>query len=159
MEKIVLKRKKFANHQLMMALQKLASTSFDTKTAYSVKKVIDAIQIEMKKTQTECLELLGKFASKDDKGELERTEDFKFKFATPELEKEYDVAEAAFGEFDVVIERAPLAVSTIANARFTPSEIDILENIVDFSGMETPPGLTADDLAKMQASGNVLQMK
>lgn len=113
------------------SIQKLTSQSFNARIAYAIKKIADKMHQQRNKIQAEYRELIEKFGTKDEKGELVLIGENKEGFDVPaERMEEYKAAEKAFGETQFTIDRPQLTLEEISKVEFTPAELGHLDPLI-----------------------------
>ena len=116
---ITLKYNSFMAYPFVQSFQKLSSQSFGMQTAYKIKLIGEKLMKQREKVQGEYRELVEKYATRDEKGEMvhpdpKDTNGFDVK---PELMEEYKAAETAFGLREFTVNVSQLTVKELDRER------------------------------------------
>lgn len=129
---IKLKYSQFMAFPFSQSVQKLTSQNFPAKTAYQMKLLVEKMQKKREQISGEYLQIVNRFASKDDKGEIvhPNPEDKNGFDIKPELMDEYKKAELAFGDTEFTLNVSQLSLDDLAKLEFTPAEMDQLSPLI-----------------------------
>lgn len=128
------------------AMGKLMNTAMDTKTAYNLTKIKNAITTKIDTIRTEFRkDIIEKYGKRDEAGKLLTNDANPDAFAPDEKTfEEFLVAEKAFSERTFTLDRFQIAYDMLPPGTFSPNEIEALDGVVDFEGLMTEK--TADIL-------------
>ena len=129
---ITLKYNSFMAYPFVQSFQKLSSQSFGMQTAYKIKLIGEKLMKQREKVQGEYRELVEKYATRDERGEMvhpdpKDTNGFDVK---PELMEEYKAAETAFGLREFTVNVSQLTVKELEKCEFTPAELSQLDALI-----------------------------
>lgn len=113
------------------AMGKLSSCAeYKMKVGYNIMRLAKVLEAELKKSQTEWIELASKYVQKDEKGNFKITpEGFEFiegvdgEVAKKEIE--------AFGLKEVIVDRFKLKLDDIEKAKLTPADMSAVDMLLD----------------------------
>lgn len=112
-------------------LQKLSKTQLKAKTAWQVSKVLKLAEEEMQTFNDTRMEVLKKYAEKDENGELITDENNNCKII-PEKISEFndELTELLDNEIELNVNK--INIEDLNDIDFTPAEINSLEAFIDF---------------------------
>lgn len=123
---------KITNQNFTRAIQKLASLPLPTKTAYNVKKMVDAIQTARKTVSTAFEQVVQEYGQKDADGKLVRPKDDPNGFEIEETKMdEFTKAQDAFGQREIEIPRHKLLLEAFTNVSLSAAELSALDAFFD----------------------------
>jgi len=103
-------------------LQELADSMLPVSTAYRVGKVLEKVQPELKNFDERRIELLKKFAKKDEKGEL--LKEIEFEEGQREgFNKEFE----ELLKIEVELDCKPINLSELSNVSMMPKEMGLVD--------------------------------
>lgn len=124
---------KFMSFGFVQTMQKLNTQPLPTKTAYAIKKLSDAMQVERKNIQDAYLFMIKPFAKKDADGNIlheDKANPEAFDVADDQMEA-YKVAEKEFSSRETAIDRPLVPLSALLGLQFTAAELSVLDGVVD----------------------------
>lgn len=134
---------KVTSPRLTTAVQKLVGLSLPTKLAYSVKKMVDAIQTARKTISSEFEKIVQEYAQKDDKGALVRPKDDPTGFEIPDDKMEaFTKAQKDFGDREIVIPRHKFSLEAFMHVNVSAADLSALDAF--FDDPEEPGVVLAD---------------
>lgn len=112
-------------------LQKLSKTQLKAKTAWQVSKVLKLAEEEMQTFNDTRMEVLKKYAEKDENGELITDENNNCKII-PEKISEFndELTELLDNEIELNVNK--INIDDLGDIDFTPAEMNALEAFIDF---------------------------
>lgn len=129
---IKLKYNQFMGFPFSQSMQKLTSSAFPVKIAYSIKKIADGLQKQREKISAEFLVMVAPFTVKNPDGTTFRpkAEDSNgFEIAEDQKEA-FKQAEKAFGETEFTLDRPRLCLSELGEIQFSAAELAQLDALI-----------------------------
>ncbi len=133
------------NQQFLLAMRKLTNYPFKAqKVAYSVMKISNAIDAEMKLSQDLFIKLLKQHAVLDDKGAFVPQKDPEGKDVpdtfqtTPGKEAELEKAQGDFADVEFEVKWRPLKLDELEECRISAVELGMLGDIIAAPLEEAP---------------------
>lgn len=130
------------NGAVSVALNKLCNVpTFDIKSAYSLGKIHQKIESEMRHGREIFMKLLRKHCELDEKGEVKWTDKGEWT-VLPDHSEEFEKEEKELLAIEVQIHRTPISIGKIEAAmeklidqkmKITPKELALLEPLIDMS--------------------------
>jgi DNA-binding protein H-NS len=135
---IQLTYKQAMEFEFVRTMRKLATTPMQTHTAYSIKKITDALMSARKKVASEWeTDILAIYAKKDEKGEVIRSKEDPERFEILEDKlSEFKAKQEEFGNRVITIERAKLTLSDLASVQLSAAELTALEPLYTENGQD-----------------------
>jgi hypothetical protein len=125
---------KISSPAFVMAMQKLTGAQFDVKTAYSVKKLADALQSAKNKVHQEYeKEVLQKYADKDEAGKLKQPIHL-----PDEVKDAFLAAQEEFGKRTLTIDRGRLTMDQLGRIQLSAQDLSALEELISENGLDEP---------------------
>lgn len=124
----------------MQLIGKLFSTPMKGKTTLKLKKIFECLINQSKIIQEEAAqELEGKYAKRDEKGEVIRPEKDPFGFEIDDAKaEEFAKAKEAFHKKEFVLNRAPIGLDDLSDIKLTVNEMTIMEPLLDLTEGSAP---------------------
>lgn len=121
-----------SSFDFLRTIQKVAAIPTNPKTAYKIKKLVDAIQRQKKIISGEYQkEIVDTYALKDEKGELVKPKEGPHEFEViPEKREEFQTAQNDFSTRTFKIDRTPLTIDELGDMKITAAEINNLGPIL-----------------------------
>ena len=112
-------------------LQKLSKTQLKAKTAWQVSRVLKLAEEEIQTFNDTRMEVLKKYAEKDENGELITDENNNCKIIQSEITKfNNELTELLENEIELNVNK--INIEDLNDIDFTPAEINALESFIDF---------------------------
>lgn len=112
-------------------LQKLSKTQLKAKTAWQVSKVLKLAEEEMQTFNDTRMEVLKKYAEKDENGELITDENNNCKII-PDKISEFNDELTELLENNIELNVNKINIEDLNDIDFTPAEMNSLEAFIDF---------------------------
>lgn len=113
------------------ALQKLAGTDLKAKLAWQVARLLKAAEAELQSFNEARTNLIKKYGEKDENGELITDENGNCKI-TPNFIDTFSNELNELIDSEVEISANKISINDLDNTNFTPSEMTVLEEFIDF---------------------------
>lgn len=113
------------------ALQKLAGTDLKAKLAWQVARLLKAAEAELQSFNEARTNLIKKYGEKDENGELITDENGNCKI-TPDFIDTFSNELNELIDSEVEISANKISINDLDNTNFTPSEMTLLEDFIDF---------------------------
>ena len=113
------------------ALQKLASADLKAKLAWQVARLLKAAEVELQSFNETRMALIKKYGEKDAKGELVTDEKGNCKIPPDAIDGfNTELNELITTEVEINVNK--ISIDDLENMSFTPNEMTLLEDFIDF---------------------------
>jgi hypothetical protein len=138
---VTMKYSDISSFEFAQAIQKIAQTPVDTKTAcaiHRVTKALNSVRLKISADYQDKIVLM--YGKKDEKGDVIRPLDNPNGFDVQEEKtEEFKKAQEDFGKTEAVLETKPLSMELLKDIKLSARDLEVLNNL--FSDEETPVGL------------------